>query len=125
MAPTGPRGERARDATSVGVVRRVRFVRAGVGSEGESRLESDTRRFVNSPVNTVARKIVTIVFADLIGSTALHERLDAESVRMPESIPSFVATTTSALPSRSASAAPASRSVLSCATAHTLRRLRR
>jgi class 3 adenylate cyclase len=28
-----------------------------------------------------ARKVVTIVFADLIGSTALHERLDAESVR--------------------------------------------
>src|SRR5262249_58260662 len=28
-----------------------------------------------------ARKIVTGVFADLIGSTALHERLDAESVR--------------------------------------------
>jgi class 3 adenylate cyclase/tetratricopeptide (TPR) repeat protein/ketosteroid isomerase-like protein len=29
----------------------------------------------------VARKVVTIVFADLIGSTALHERLDAESTR--------------------------------------------
>jgi hypothetical protein len=28
-----------------------------------------------------ARKIVSVVFADLIGSTALHERLDAESVR--------------------------------------------
>src|SRR5262245_13252720 len=28
-----------------------------------------------------ARKVVTIVFADLIGSTALHERLDAESVQ--------------------------------------------
>ncbi len=28
-----------------------------------------------------ARKIVTIVFADLAGSTALHERLDAESAR--------------------------------------------
>jgi class 3 adenylate cyclase len=28
-----------------------------------------------------ARKIVTIVFADLVGSTALHERLDPESVR--------------------------------------------
>jgi class 3 adenylate cyclase len=27
------------------------------------------------------RKVVTIVFADLIGSTALHERLDAESAR--------------------------------------------
>src|SRR5262245_4016693 len=31
--------------------------------------------------NTAARKTVTIVFADLIGSTALQERLDAESVR--------------------------------------------
>src|SRR5258706_16227285 len=29
---------------------------------------------------TIARKVVTIVFADLIGSTALHERLDPESV---------------------------------------------
>src|SRR5262245_29855843 len=28
-----------------------------------------------------ARKVVTIVFADMIGSTALHERLDAESAR--------------------------------------------
>ena len=28
-----------------------------------------------------ARKVVTIIFADLIGSTALHERLDAESTR--------------------------------------------
>ncbi|HXJ34497.1 MAG TPA: adenylate/guanylate cyclase domain-containing protein, partial [Candidatus Eisenbacteria bacterium] len=30
---------------------------------------------------TEVRKVVTIVFADLIGSTALHERLDPESVR--------------------------------------------
>src|SRR5262245_29778241 len=34
-----------------------------------------------APENAEARKIVTVVFADLIGSTALHERLDAESVR--------------------------------------------
>ena len=33
------------------------------------------------PPSGVARKVVTIVFADLIGSTALHERLDAESAR--------------------------------------------
>ncbi len=33
------------------------------------------------PTTAVARKVVTIVFADLIGSTALHERLDAESAR--------------------------------------------
>jgi class 3 adenylate cyclase len=31
--------------------------------------------------DAAARKIVTIVFADLVGSTALQERLDAESVR--------------------------------------------
>src|SRR2546426_1095411 len=30
----------------------------------------------------VARKVVTIVFADLIGSTALQERVDAEAVRL-------------------------------------------
>src|SRR5262245_50962524 len=28
-----------------------------------------------------ARKVVTVIFADLVGSTALHERLDAESAR--------------------------------------------
>src|SRR5262249_30597871 len=28
-----------------------------------------------------ARKVVTVVFADLVGSTSLHERLDAESTR--------------------------------------------
>jgi len=33
-----------------------------------------------SPGTTDARKVVTIVFADLIGSTSLHEQLDAESV---------------------------------------------
>ena len=31
--------------------------------------------------DAVARKVVTIVFADLVGSTSLHERLDAESAR--------------------------------------------
>ncbi|MGH7899799.1 MAG: double zinc ribbon domain-containing protein [Candidatus Binatia bacterium] len=30
--------------------------------------------------DVVARKVLTIVFADLIGSTSLHERLDPESV---------------------------------------------
>ncbi len=34
-----------------------------------------------APEEAAARKVVTIVFADLIGSTALHERLDPESVR--------------------------------------------
>jgi len=34
-----------------------------------------------SAERTVARKVVTIIFADLAGSTALHERLDAESAR--------------------------------------------
>jgi class 3 adenylate cyclase len=28
-----------------------------------------------------ARTVVSIIFADLVGSTALHERLDAEAVR--------------------------------------------
>src|SRR5215468_2262051 len=32
-----------------------------------------------APEDGGARKVVTIVFADLVGSTALHERLDAES----------------------------------------------
>src|SRR5262249_60344745 len=32
-----------------------------------------------APEDAGARKVVTIVFADLVGSTALHERLDAES----------------------------------------------
>ena len=31
--------------------------------------------------DAATRKVVTIVFADLVGSTSLHERLDAESVR--------------------------------------------
>src|SRR5262249_11705056 len=38
---------------------------------------------VPTPASTddaVARKVVTIVFADLMGSTSLHERLDPESV---------------------------------------------
>src|SRR5262245_10531655 len=35
---------------------------------------------VRAAGDVVARKVVTIVFADLIGSTALHERLDPESV---------------------------------------------
>src|SRR5262245_32328424 len=34
-----------------------------------------------TPAASEARKVVTIVFADLVGSTALHERLDAESAR--------------------------------------------
>jgi class 3 adenylate cyclase len=34
-----------------------------------------------APEDAGARKVVTIIFADLIGSTALHERLDAESAR--------------------------------------------
>src|SRR5215831_12728767 len=32
-------------------------------------------------LETSARKVVTVVFADLVGSVALHERLDAESAR--------------------------------------------
>jgi class 3 adenylate cyclase len=36
---------------------------------------------VAPPAESETRKVVTIVFADLIGSTSLHERLDAESAR--------------------------------------------
>ncbi|HVN87273.1 MAG TPA: nuclear transport factor 2 family protein, partial [Candidatus Binatia bacterium] len=36
---------------------------------------------VHAATSVEARKVVTIVFADLIGSTSLHERLDAESTR--------------------------------------------
>src|SRR5262245_31411505 len=47
--------------------------------------EAGGRTAVTAPDTTPklsgARKVVTVVFADLIGSTALHERLDAESVR--------------------------------------------
>jgi len=35
----------------------------------------------SAPEDASARKVVTIVFADLAGSTSLHERLDAESTR--------------------------------------------
>jgi class 3 adenylate cyclase len=34
-----------------------------------------------APAASVTRKVVTIVFADLVGSTALHERLEPESAR--------------------------------------------
>jgi class 3 adenylate cyclase/tetratricopeptide (TPR) repeat protein len=34
-----------------------------------------------APTAAIARKIVTIVFADVLGSTSLQERLDAEAVR--------------------------------------------
>ena len=40
-----------------------------------------TSLVVRPAADVVARKVVTIVFADLVGSTALHERIDAESVR--------------------------------------------
>jgi class 3 adenylate cyclase/tetratricopeptide (TPR) repeat protein len=33
------------------------------------------------PADAIARKVVTIVFADVLGSTSLQERLDAEAVR--------------------------------------------
>ena len=36
---------------------------------------------VRPPGDAVARKVVTIVFADVMGSTSLQERLDAEAVR--------------------------------------------
>src|SRR5207249_1278350 len=42
---------------------------------------SEPGRGAETVDDAAARKVVTIVFADLVGSTALHERLDAESVR--------------------------------------------
>ncbi|HEY2388778.1 MAG TPA: nuclear transport factor 2 family protein [Candidatus Binatia bacterium] len=48
---------------------------AGSGQEPAS--TADTR----AAADAGSRKMVTIVFADLVGSTALHERLDAESAR--------------------------------------------
>src|SRR5262245_1473185 len=44
-------------------------------------MPDDAAAPVAASTSGVARKVVTIVFADLIGSTALHERLDAEAVR--------------------------------------------
>ena len=61
---------------------------AAAGDVGHTPANSPTPSAVptGSPVDPRAaddaevRKVVTIVFADLIGSTALHERLDPESV---------------------------------------------
>ena len=60
------------------VLRRVRR------RDGRDRGRSEPR--ASGPAGTSgrrggARKVVTIVFADLVGSTALHERLDPESAR--------------------------------------------
>lgn len=41
----------------------------------------DTRGRSDTANESGARKVVTIIFADLVGSTALHERLDAESAQ--------------------------------------------
>src|SRR5260221_10850638 len=53
---------------------------SGVGSRvsRETPMRVDTLHPTPDPLSE-ARKVVTIVFADLIGSTSLHERLDAES----------------------------------------------
>lgn len=49
-----------------------------------------------APPEAGARKVVTIVFADLVGSTALHERVDAESARRLISwVPSAIASRSS------------------------------
>jgi len=52
------------------------------GAARRERATSDTaRRHVRPAEAAGARKVVSIVFADLVGSTALHERLDPESAR--------------------------------------------
>ncbi len=53
---------------------------AASGARGEPQTSGAQRA---RPVEAAgARKVVTVVFADLIGSTSLHERLDAESARL-------------------------------------------
>ncbi len=49
------------------------------GARSEAKASGDPRT-PPTPIGDT-RKIVTIVFADLVGSTALHERLDPESAR--------------------------------------------
>lgn len=46
-----------------------------------ARPSSSPLEAARGPLDPGARKVVTIVFADLAGSTALHERVDAESAR--------------------------------------------
>ena len=53
--------------------------RQPVGTESAS--AATMAAIPRAAADTGARKVVTIVFADLVGSTALHERLDAESAR--------------------------------------------
>ncbi|MDX2165879.1 MAG: adenylate/guanylate cyclase domain-containing protein, partial [Deltaproteobacteria bacterium] len=60
---------------------------AACGSEGEAGARfcdacgAPFAAAAAAPAESGARKVVSIVFADLVGSTALHERLDAESAR--------------------------------------------
>jgi hypothetical protein len=61
---------------------------AALGGDGARRSDPTSANPTTSSVGLTrpadgaeARKIVTILFADLAGSTALHERLDPESVR--------------------------------------------
>jgi double zinc ribbon protein len=49
-------------------------------SKLEMRNAGEPSRTDHAADKAEARKVVTIVFADLIGSMSLHERLDAESV---------------------------------------------
>jgi len=60
---------------SLGVARRAPAVSAD--TTGAAKSSPPTRTSADGG----ARKIVTIVFADLVGSTTLHERLDAESAQ--------------------------------------------
>src|SRR5580765_1729352 len=50
------------------------------GAAPRARLGADAAA-PDATADASARKVVSIIFADLVGSTALHERLDAESAR--------------------------------------------
>jgi class 3 adenylate cyclase/tetratricopeptide (TPR) repeat protein len=60
-----------------------RCLACGAESQGDARfcIACGSSLAARPPDAAGARKVVTIVFADLAGSTALHERLDAESTR--------------------------------------------
>jgi ribosomal protein L40E len=52
----------------------------GLAARGKTEPPTPNPLTPNPLSSTEARKVVTIIFADLIGSTSLHERLDPESV---------------------------------------------
>jgi class 3 adenylate cyclase/ketosteroid isomerase-like protein len=85
-APQGAAGaaqrggaERSAYGSAAGAAQRGGAERSAYGSAAGAAQRAAGERSSSDSVG--ARKVVTIVFADLVGSTALHERLDAEAVR--------------------------------------------